>query len=602
MPRKSVDTAIEMFASRLQKNKEKRIARPAVSLALLDIADVERMPRWSLRRGADASIQSIRSFPGPGVEIQKKQPPRTQRSDSRRRRFFSSNFSTLALTFSPFPNPFPLFPGLAKLEAFGNVDVALGLTPEQLNEKVKTSDALIIRSATQVTADVFAASGGRLKVVGRAGVGVDNVDLKAATAAGCLVVNAPTAKTVAAAEHGIALLAAVARNVAQADASIKEGKWERSKFVGVSMVGKTLAIIGFGKVGSEVGRRGKGLGFNVVAYDPYASEAKAAALGVKLVSFDEALATGKVFFFFRLLSFFSDLVGKRGRRSKRRKGEKEKALTPFLSILQKPSSLSLLSGDFFSLHMPMTPETKGLFGDAAFAKMKKGARVVNVARGGVIDDDALVKALDAGIVAAAALDVFEKEPPPSDHPLTKRPDVVCTPHLGASTAEAQDDVGVEIAEAVIEALQGKLAATAVNAPMVAPEVLAELAPFVELAKVRRFGLGSGGGERERNSKNRKRERERVWGKGPMTRAVSKQQFWINHRILCSSVFHERACLERRAVVFSSLSFPFHPSILFFSFPWSLRGQDGREKRVGVWREEGEGGEPAFAAARQRGLS
>ena len=202
---------------------------------------------------------------------------------------FSKN-STLAypILFFSFP-----FPGLAKLEAFGNVDVALGLTPEQLNEKVKTSDALIIRSATQVTADVFAASGGCLKVVGRAGVGVDNVDLKAATAAGCLVVNAPAANTVAAAEHGIALLAAVARNVAQADASIKEGKWERSKFVGVSMVGKTLAIIGFGKVGSEVGRRGKGLGFNVVAYDPYASEAKAAALGVKLVSLDEALATGK---------------------------------------------------------------------------------------------------------------------------------------------------------------------------------------------------------------------------------------------------------------------------------------------------------------------
>lgn len=151
--------------------------------------------------------------------------------------------------------------------------------------------------------------------------------------------------------------------------------------------------------------------------------------------------------------------------------------------------------------MPMTPETKGLFGDAAFAKMKKGARVVNVARGGVIDDAALVKALDEGIVAAAALDVFEKEPPPADHPLTRRPDVVCTPHLGASTAEAQDDVGVEIAEAVIEALQGKLPATAVNAPMVAPEVLAELAPFVELAKVTRDRwLREREGERERRKK------------------------------------------------------------------------------------------------------
>lgn len=329
---------------------------------------------------------------------------------------------------------------MALLEKFATVDVALGLTPDELNEKVKVSDALIIRSATQVTKAVFDASAGRLKVVGRAGVGVDNVDLGAATAAGCLVVNAPTANTVAAAEHGIALLTAVARNVAQADASIKAGRWDRSKYVGVSMVGKTLAVIGFGKVGSEVGRRGRGLGFNVVAYDPYASEAKAAALGVKLVSLDDALATA----------------------------------------------------DFFSLHMPMTPETKGLFNDALFAKMKRGARVVNVARGGVIDDAALVRALDAGIVAAAALDVFEKEPPPPDHPLTHRPDVVCTPHLGASTVEAQEDVGVEIAEAVIDALQGKLAATAVNAPMVAPEVLAELAPYTRLAQVGRQGRGEEG--------------------------------------------------------------------------------------------------------------
>lgn len=418
---------------------------------------------------------------------EKKQPPHRARVDLLPSLFFPlpSALSTPLFSF-----PFFSFPpsGLAKLEAFGNVDVALGLTPEQLNEKVKTSDALIIRSATQVDAAVFAASGGRLKVVGRAGVGVDNVDLKAATAAGCLVVNAPTANTVAAAEHGIALLAAVARNVAQADASIKEGKWERTKFVGVSMVGKTLAIIGFGKVGSEVGRRGKGLGFNVVAYDPYASEAKAAALGVKLVSFDEALATGKFESFF--LVFFQE----------RKKAIKAHIfLPPPFPLLPTKKNL----GDFFSLHMPMTPETKGLFGDAAFAKMKKGARVVNVARGGVIDDAALVKALDAGIVAAAALDVFETEPPPADHPLTKRPDVVCTPHLGASTAEAQDDVGVEIAEAVIEALQGKLAATAVNAPMVAPEVLAELAPFVELAKVIRFGF-----ERQKGRERRGRGRER----------------------------------------------------------------------------------------------
>ncbi|KAK9817004.1 hypothetical protein WJX72_008115 [[Myrmecia] bisecta] len=323
--------------------------------------------------------------------------------------------------------------GLSLLEAFGEVDCSYDLTPGQLCEKAATSDALIIRSASQVTREVFEASKGRLKVVGRAGVGVDNVDLDAATEYGCLVVNAPTANTVAAAEHGIALITALSRNVAQADASIKAGKWERTKYVGVSLVGKTLAVMGFGKVGSEVARRAKGLGMTVVAYDPYASEAKATALGVKLVSLDDALA----------------------------------------------------GGDFFSLHMPMTPDTKKMFNDGAFAKMKKGARIVNVARGGVIDEPALARALDQGLVAQAALDVFSSEPPGPDNPLINRPDVVCTPHLGASTTEAQEGVAVEIAEAVIDALKGKLAATAVNAPMVPAEVLVELQPFVSLAQ----GLG-----------------------------------------------------------------------------------------------------------------
>ncbi|KAK9845562.1 hypothetical protein WJX84_010894 [Apatococcus fuscideae] len=278
-------------------------------------------------------------------------------------------------------------PGLSLLEAYGNVDQSFDLTPEQLCEKAKTSDALIIRSATQVTRAVFEAANGKLKVVGRAGVGVDNVDLEAATEYGCLVVNAPTANTVAAAEHGIALLAALSRNIAQADASTKNGKWQRGKYVGVALAGKTLAIFGFGKVGAEVARRARGLGLNVIAHDPFASETKAAALHVKLVSFEEALSTA----------------------------------------------------EFFSLHMPLTPGTKGIFGTEAFSKIKKGARIVNVARGGVIDDVALAKALDDKIVA----------------------------------------------EAVIDALKGELAATAVNAPMVPPEVLAQLQPFVTLAQ----GLG-----------------------------------------------------------------------------------------------------------------
>jgi len=323
--------------------------------------------------------------------------------------------------------------GVDMLKQQGTVDCSYDMTKEELLAKISLCDALVIRSATKVTKEVFEASKGRLKVVGRAGVGIDNVDLAAASEAGCLVVNAPTANTVAAAEHGIALLCAMARNIAQADASMKAGKWDRNKYVGVSMVGKTLAIMGFGKVGSEVARRARGLGMTVIAHDPYASEERATAVGVTLVPFDEALERG----------------------------------------------------DFFSLHMPLTPSTKGMFNDETFGKIKKGARIINVARGGVIDDAALARALDAGIVAGAALDVFDPEPPAADHPLVGRPDVICTPHLGASTVEAQEEVAYEIAEAVLGALNGELTSSVVNAPMVAPEVLAELQPFVTLAQ----GLG-----------------------------------------------------------------------------------------------------------------
>ena len=233
----------------------------------------------------------------------------------------------------------------------------------------------------------------------------------------------------------------------------QNGEWKRTKYVGTSLVDKTLAVIGFGKarrrraapacaprsadapprepqVGSEVARRAKGLGMKVVAYDPYAPAERVRAVGAELVSFEDALATG----------------------------------------------------DFFSLHMPLTSSTQNLFNKATFAKMKKGAFIINVARGGVIEDAALVEALDNGTVKGAALDVFEVEPPAADHPLVKRPDVVCTPHLGASTQEAQEAVAVEIAEAVVGALKGELSATAVNAPMVSPEVLSELAPYVSLTE------------------------------------------------------------------------------------------------------------------------
>ncbi|CAM8959840.1 unnamed protein product [Rhodiola kirilowii] len=320
--------------------------------------------------------------------------------------------------------------GVKLLKEFANVDCSYNLSPEELCTKISLCDALIVRSGTKVCRDVFESSGGRLKVVGRAGVGIDNVDLSAATEHGCLVVNAPTANTIAAAEHGIALLTAMARNVAQADASVKSGKWERNKYVGVSLVGKTLAVMGFGKVGSEVARRAKGLGMHVIAHDPYAPADRARAVGVELVAFDEAIS----------------------------------------------------KADFISLHMPLTPATNMILNDENFAKMKKGVRIVNVARGGVIDEDALFRALESGIVAQAALDVFTKEPPPADNKLVRHERVTATPHLGASTIEAQEGVAIEIAEAVVGALKGELAATAVNAPMVPAEVLTELKPYVELAE------------------------------------------------------------------------------------------------------------------------
>ncbi|KAM5579936.1 hypothetical protein ABKV19_009598 [Rosa sericea] len=320
--------------------------------------------------------------------------------------------------------------GLEVLRKFGNLECAYNLTPEELCAKISACDALIVRSGTKVSRQVFEASKGRLKVVGRAGVGIDNVDLQAATEFGCLVVNAPTANTVAAAEHGIALLTSMARNVAQADASMKAGLWKRNKYVGVSLVGKTLAVMGFGKVGSEVARRAKGLGMNVIAHDPYAPADRARAVGVDLVSFDQAISTA----------------------------------------------------DFVSLHMPLTPTTSKVFNDDTFSKMKKGVRIINVARGGVIDEDALVRALDSGVVAQAALDVFTEEPPSKESKLVQHENVTVTPHLGASTKEAQEGVAIEIAEAVVGALQGELSATAVNAPMVPPEVMSELSPYVVLAE------------------------------------------------------------------------------------------------------------------------
>jgi len=320
--------------------------------------------------------------------------------------------------------------GLELLQQFANVDCSYDMSEDELNAKIALSDAIIVRSGTQVSRQVIESSKGRLRVVGRAGVGIDNVDVRAATENGCIVVNAPTANTVAAAEHGIALLCSIARRVPQANSSLNSGKWERSKFVGVSLVDKTLAVMGFGKVGSEVARRAKGLGMKVIAYDPYAPQDKANALGVELVDLEEAVTRG----------------------------------------------------DFFSLHMPLTPTTDKMFNMDVFKKMKPSAAIINVARGGVINDDDLAAALDAGEVAGAALDVFAVEPPPEDHPLLGRSNVIVTPHLGASTVEAQEGVAIEIAEAVLTALRGELASSAINAPMVPPDVMKELLPYVGLVE------------------------------------------------------------------------------------------------------------------------
>lgn len=306
---------------------------------------------------------------------------------------------------------------------------ALLPSPQVSPASARVRLAAAVPSSLTLAARGGAGAGARLRVR-CAGVGIDNVDLQAATEVGCLVVNAPTANTIAAAEHGIALLASMARNVSQADAALKAGKWQRNKYVGVSLVGKTLAVMGFGKVGSEVARRAKGLGMHVIAHDPYAPADRARALGVELVSFDEAIARA----------------------------------------------------DFISLHMPLIPTTSKIFNDESFAKMKNGVRIINVARGGVIDEDALVRALDSGKVAQAALDVFTVEPPPKDSKLVLHENVTVTPHLGASTVEAQEGVAIEIAEAVVGALRGELAATAVNAPMVPAEILSELAPYVSLAE------------------------------------------------------------------------------------------------------------------------
>jgi D-3-phosphoglycerate dehydrogenase / 2-oxoglutarate reductase len=317
--------------------------------------------------------------------------------------------------------------GLDDLRNAGHdVDVQLGLSPEELLDAVKGAAALVIRSSTQVTEAVLEA-GADLVVVGRAGIGLDNVDVEAATRRGVMVVNAPQSNILSAAEHTMALLLAQARNVPQAHAALTAGRWERSKWEGVELHGKTLGVVGLGRIGSLVAQRAHAFGMQLVAFDPYLAPERARQLGIELLSLDELVARA----------------------------------------------------DMITLHVAKTPETVGLFGRELFNKAKRGVRIINVSRGGIVDEDALAWAVQEGIVAGAALDVFATEPT-TESPLFSLPEVVVTPHLGASTAEAQDKAGMTIAEQVQLALAGEFVPFAVNVS--ASEASETVRPFLPLAE------------------------------------------------------------------------------------------------------------------------
>ncbi|CAF3630867.1 unnamed protein product [Fusarium graminearum] len=323
--------------------------------------------------------------------------------------------------------------GLALLTPHFDVDIRKGLSATELVNLIPNYHGLIVRSETQVTAEVVQA-GRKLRVVARAGVGVDNIDVPAASTQGVIVVNSPSGNILAAAEHTIALLLSAARNVGQADGSVKEGRWERSKLVGVEVGRKTLGIIGLGRVGLNVARMAKGLGMIVKAVDPYASADMARQTGVELVP----------------------------------------GLEDLLPVV-----------DFLTIHTPLLATTLDLVSEAEFKKMKKTARVLNVARGGVYNEEALIKALDEGWIAGAGIDVWSSEPLVADSAaarLSKHPKVVATPHLGASTVEAQENVSMDVCKQVLEILQGGLPTSAVNAPIIMPEEYRKLQPSVQLVE------------------------------------------------------------------------------------------------------------------------
>jgi D-3-phosphoglycerate dehydrogenase len=319
--------------------------------------------------------------------------------------------------------------GVELLRERFDVDLGVGWSADELADRIGAYDGILIRSATKLTADLIA-RGENLKVIGRAGVGVDNVDVDAATKRGIIVANAPQSNIITAAEHTFALMLALARNIPQAHAALVGGRWERSKWGGVEVYEKTLGLLGFGRIGQLVAARARGFGMRVVAFDPFVSAARFRELGVeKAESSDELYA----------------------------------------------------QSDFISIHLPRTPETRGWLDAEALAKCRDGVRIVNCARGDLVVTEDLRAALDSGKVAGAALDVFEQEPV-TDHPLFGYPNVVVTPHLAASTTEAQDRAGVQTAEQVVAALTGGVVSTAVNIPAVSAEDMEFLSPFLPLVR------------------------------------------------------------------------------------------------------------------------
>ncbi len=326
--------------------------------------------------------------------------------------------------------------GVELLEQTAGIEVVNkpGTSPEELLELIGDAEGLIIRSATKVTAEVLARAE-KLKVVGRAGIGVDNIDVPAATDHGVVVVNTPEGNNITTAEHAIALMVSLARHIPQATASMKARKWEKKKFQGMELYNRVLGVVGAGNIGRIVCLRGAGLGMKVIVHDPFITPEAAAKLGAELVSFDELL---------------------------------ERA-------------------DVITVHVPKTKGTTGLLNKAAFAKCKDGVFVINAARGGIVDEEALLEALDSGKVGGAGLDVFVEEPPPDDHPLVAHPNVICTPHLGASTEQAQVNVAVAVAEQIRDYLLEGIVRNSLNVPSVSPELMEEVEPYLVLAgKVGRF--------------------------------------------------------------------------------------------------------------------